>query len=57
MNNKRTINVIYEQHPIDSQALDAPEFLPFGGTKTYESAFVQVQVVDGFVLREAAYDR
>jgi hypothetical protein len=56
MNNKRTINVIYEQHPIDSQALDAPEFVPSGSTRAYESAFAQVQVVDGFMLREAAYD-
>jgi hypothetical protein len=44
--------IIYEQHDPGSQALDAPEWLPTGGTKTYESAFVQVQVVDGFAPRE-----
>lgn len=49
--------IIYEQHDPSSLALDAPEWLPTGGTKSYESAFVQVQVVDGFTLREDQHDR
>jgi hypothetical protein len=46
--------IIYEQHEPDSEALDAPEWLPTGGTKGYESAFVQVLVIDGFIPRELA---
>jgi hypothetical protein len=46
--------IVYEQHEPDSEALDAPEWLPTGGTKTYESPFVQIQVVDGFTLRGLA---
>jgi hypothetical protein len=46
--------IIYEQREPGSEALDAPEWLPTGGTKAYESPFVQVHVVDGFTLRELA---
>jgi hypothetical protein len=44
--------IVYEQRDPDSQSLDAPEWLPTGGTKTYGSPFVQAEVIDGYVLRE-----
>jgi hypothetical protein len=44
--------IIYEQREPGSETLDAPEWLPTGGTKTYESAFVQAKVIDGFTHRE-----
>jgi hypothetical protein len=46
--------ITYEQREPDSQALDAPDWIPTGGTKAYESPFVQARVVDGFTPRELA---
>jgi hypothetical protein len=46
--------IIYEQREPDSEGLDAPEWLPTGGTKTYESPFVPVLVIDGFTPRQPA---
>ncbi len=47
--------IIYEQREPNSEALDAPEWLPTGGAKGYESAFVPgIRVLDGFTPRELA---
>lgn len=49
--------IIYEQREPGSEALDAPEWIPSGATRGYQSPWVQVQVVDGFTLREDQHDR
>jgi hypothetical protein len=46
--------IIYEQREPGSEGLDAPEWLPSGGTRGYESPFVRAQVADGFTPREHA---
>lgn len=41
----------YRQNGVDTGALDAPDFVPAGSTRSYVSSWSGIPVVDGFVLR------